>query len=228
MRSIALTLLILMALFLVPAGALADGLSWSISPGGTSSWNAGALIGSDIPIVSVMSSGPSLAITDGILNFNTVANNGSAWSWGAGGAFTVMGCIHGVTSGTCDGSINDHDVALITGAFSGTVSIVQAGMDGIAFGAIQGFIDQSVANHFGLSSNYFSVGTWSTTIQNLGTMPNNSPFSGAANSGGGIGTSSFVSVSEDWTVSFGFIFFGFAVAAFGLASRVGLLRPVGW
>jgi lipoprotein signal peptidase len=230
-----------MVLCLLPARAFADGLSWSLfSPGGTSSWNSltnFSLIGSNIPIKSVQSTGTPLdngtkfSITDGILNFTTAANNGSSWSWGAGGSFTLMGCISGVTLGTCDGTGNDKDVALITGVFSGAVSIVQAGRDGIAFGAIQGTIDQAVAAHFGLS-NSFSLGSLSTTIQNLGsvgTVAKDSTFSGAGNSGGGIGTSPSpsVGVSEDWTVSFGFIFFGFAVGTFGLASHFGFLRPVG-
>ena len=240
MQNKAFLLLIVIGLFLLPVGAYADGLSWSLfSPGGTSSWNALTnfqLIGSNIPIKSVASkgtlldNGTSFAITDGILNFMTVANNGTSWNWGAGGSFTLAGCINGITKGTCDGTSNDQDVTLITGVFSGAVSIVQAGRDGIAFGAIQGTMDKSVADHFGLSTS-FTLGSLSTTIQSLGslgTVSKDSAFSGATNAGGATATSSAVNVSEDWTVSFGIIFFGFALGTFGLASRLGLLRPVGW
>jgi lipoprotein signal peptidase len=225
-----------MVLFLLPAGAFANGLSWSLfSPGGTSSWSSATgwdLIGTNIPIKSVTSTGTPLdngtqfAITDGFLNFNTVANSGTAWTWGAGGSFSLMGCVSGVTQGTCNGTASDNDVALITGVFSGAVSIVQAGTDGIAFGAIQGTIDQSVANAFGLSTS-FSVGSLSTTIQSLGSLGSvakNSSFTGAANAGGAIATSPSISVSEDWNLFFDLIFFGFALGTFGLASRLGALR----
>jgi len=189
MRSRRVLLFILIGLFILPVSAFADGLSWSLfSPGGTSSWNTLTnfeLIGKDIPIKSVSSIGTPLdngagfAITDGKLNFTTVANNGTSWSWGAGGSFTLTGCISGITASTCNGT---NDVALLTGVFSGPVSIVQVGTNGIAFGAIQGTIDSDVAGLFGLST-LFSAGSLSTTIQNLGALG-----TGAANAGGGIGT----------------------------------------
>jgi lipoprotein signal peptidase len=196
MRNRTVLLFILMGLLLLPVSAFANGLSWSLfSPGGTSSWNTGTgfeFIGSNIPIQSVTSkgtpldNGTSLAITDGTLNFMTVANNGTAWKWGAGGSFTLTGCINGTTPGLCDGTAGDQDVTLLTGVFS-SVSIFKAGNDGIAFGAIQGTIYSSVASQFGLDPS-FSVGSLSTTIQSLGTVSKDSAFSGASNAGGAIAT----------------------------------------
>jgi lipoprotein signal peptidase len=197
MRSRRVLLFILIGLFILPVSAFADGLSWSLfSPGGTSTLTGYELIGSNIPIQSVKSigtpldNGVSKAITDGVLNFTTAANDGTSWSWGAGGSFTLTGCISGITVGTCDGTSNDHDVALLTGVFSGPVSIVQVGANGIAFGAIQGTIDSHVAGLFGLSTS-FSAGSLSTTIQNLGALG-----TGAANAGGAIGTKPSVLVPE--------------------------------
>ena len=86
-------------------------------------------------------------------------------------------------------------------------------------GSINGcLINPLLAADFGLSSS-FSSGVLSNNLYSASGFTTDKAFTGATNTGGSVAAQA-VSVSEDWSVSFGFVFFGFALGAFGLASRL--------
>jgi hypothetical protein len=63
----------------------------------------------------------------------------------------------------------------------------------------------------------------SNNLSSASGLTQNSAFTGATNTGGSVAAQAAVSVSEDWNASFAFMFFGFALTTFGLASRLGVL-----
>jgi hypothetical protein len=228
---------VLSTVLLLPVCAFADstgGTDWSLLPsGGSYSWNGQAssgLVGSNIGVGSLdgvgttENDGDTLGISFGDLNFTSGAydGNGSNWSWGAGGTLNITGCIAGVTSTTCTGSNN---VVLLGDDFE-SVSIVPVLQLGkyefdVSFGALQGTLNSAVAAFFGLSDSF--TATSLNLVFTAGTP--GSAFNGT-NIGGQINATSSVAVSEDWGLGSMMAFFAFAAAIFGLAWRLGLVKPV--
>jgi hypothetical protein len=206
---------------------------WLLLPsGGTYSYGTlgGVLTGSNIGVQAVLGNGTSsnngslLGITGGVLNFTSGAFNGvlgSSWSWGGGGTLNLMGCIAGVTTpGAC--TPGTPTTALLSDDFQSVV-ITPAGLGfDVVLGQLQGTINSNVAAYFGLSSTEFSASSMNLmfTSSKVGQA-----FSGL-NLGGTISAGSPVYVSEDWSVSSALGLFAFAVTVFGVACRLGLLRPV--
>jgi len=205
---------------------------WYLGSSGTYSWAGGssALMGANLGIQDVVGNGTPLfngqafSITDGLMNFTSGAYNGvagSTWSWGPGGTFNVMGCIAGVTATSCTGSNN---VVLLSDDFQ-SITIVPIGGSNfdIEFGQISGTINAAVASHFGLSSTSFAMSnfvTVSDTTAKAGTA-----FTGN-NLGGMIDAVDPVATAENWGLSDSLALFALALLAFGVLTRLGVLRTV--
>ena len=244
MRNKTFLLLIVIGLFLLPVGAFADALGTAtfnlFSSGGTDTLDAGTgmLSGSNIPVRQVTGTGTQLnnngifAITDGFLSYTTTGKIGTAWSGWTGGSFTVTGCIisAGLTienNGACDASNPLNNPVLISGNFQQVSIIPIFSTAANVSGSINGSIDQDLAAAYGLSTS-FSGGVLTNNLSSTTGLTKDSAFTGAKSTGGSISVqAAIVSVPEDWSVSFAFVFFGFALATFGLASRFGVLRCKG-
>jgi hypothetical protein len=226
-----------LAVLLVPVAAFANSsgqTNWSLLPtGGTYSWDGNAndgLVGSGIGVGTVggvgtsSNNGSTLPIFFGSLDFTSGAynGNGSNWSWGAGGELNVTGCIASVTSAICTGSNN---VTLISDDFQ-SVSIkpvLQLGLFSfdVVFGSLSGDINSQVASYFGMPTAFSAS---SMNIIFTTSTPGKALY--GANLGGNIQANSTVAVSEDWGLGSTLAFFAFFAAVFGLAWRLGLVKPV--
>jgi len=200
---------------------------WNLSYGGWVSWNGmsnGTLTGSGISVSSVSGTSFPMSIYGGSLSFTSGAFTGSfgswnssgSWSWGAG-TITVTGCIQGVTASNCSWS-NDNTV-LFTDSFS-SISISSSGE--LILGQNTGVYNSSVAAYFGVPTSFTDT---SSDFLNVGWGKPGSAINGS-NMGGTFADTPAVAVPEDWSVSLTLGFFAFALAAFGIARRFGLLRPV--
>jgi hypothetical protein len=220
----------------MPARASSAATDWYLSSGGgTYSWAGGssALIGTNLAMQYVLgngtqsNNGQSLSITDGLMNFTSGAYNGtvgSTWSWGPGGTFSVTGCIAGVTTtSACTGSNN---VTLLSDDFE-SISIVGIGGSDydIEFGQIEGTVNSAMAQYFGLSSTTFSMSNFITVSDS--TASPGTAFTGN-NLGGMIDAVADppVAAAENWGFSDSLALFAAALLAFGVLTRLGVLRPV--
>jgi hypothetical protein len=223
-------LFLMTAFLLTPEGAFAGPSStdWTLGPGGSYTWAGGAtsLIGSDIPILSVLgdstpaNNGVSLLVTDGLLNFTSGVFDGTSttWSWAGGGTLNLTGCIAGVTAASCTGSNN---VALVSDDFT-SVSIVQiAGALDAVFGNVTGTINSSVAAYFGGIPTNFSTGSFTTAILTSGAP--GSSFNGS-DLLGLLKADPVTNTPENWGLGESLAFFAFVMIAFAAMSRRGLLR----
>jgi hypothetical protein len=240
-------LLLTVAFLTSPVSMLANGLGgtvWDLTglgPGGSISWDgtsAGALLGSGLVADLVNGNGtPSnpganLGITNGSLSFDTGANSyngvlGSTWSWGTGALATLKltGCIAAIgIIGTCSNNV------LLEDSFQNVqiIPIPSSGGMNLIFGGVQGTIDQTVANYFGLGNNTgFAAASFGFTITSAaapGTAIRDVYGAGTA-SGGSIDASA-TAMPEDWSVFLSLAYFSFALAGFALVRRLGLLRIV--
>jgi len=219
--------IVVLGMSLCAFGSNTDQTDWNLL-GGSVSWNGsstGDLTGSGIGVLTTMGFGTpnnngSLWISDGSLSFTSGAYNGtmgSTWSWGAG-TITVTGCIQGVTASNCNQ--NDNTV-LFTDNFS-SISITSTGE--LVLGQNSGVYNSAVAAYFGLPASFTDSSTdWIATWSKPGTAIN-----WGLNLGGQLTGSpaASVSVPEDWSLFLTLGLFAFALAAFGAARRLGLLRPV--
>ena len=175
-------LLLIVALLVTPVGVFADGLGatvWNLSglsSSGSISWDgtsAGALIGSGIVSDLIdgsgtpMNAGVNLGITSGSLAFNTGANSyngtlGSSWSWGTGAGATLQltGCIYAIgIGGKCSNNV------LLEDSFQNITITPIGGGYNVVVGGIQGEINPTVANYFGLANNTgFAAASFNFTI----------------------------------------------------------------
>jgi hypothetical protein len=237
MRNKAFPLVILVGLFLLPVGVFADSLGTVTfnlyTAGGTESWDpstTGVLTGNNIAVKQIKGTGTQLnnnvilSLLDGFLSYTTSAS--STWGWSTG-AFTLTGCIvsTGLTlenSGTCDANNPSNNPVLLSGNLQNVTMSAIGSNSANVNGSINGFINPLLAAEFGLSSS-FSSGVMSNNLSSASGFATDNAFTGATNTGGSVAAQA-VSVSEDWSVSFGFVFFGFTLGTFGLASRLGALR----
>jgi len=230
-----LVVLVAIALLSAQVGAHASGTvatDWYLGSGGTYSWAGGGsgLVGANLGIQDVVGNGTPLfngqilSITEGLMNFTSGAYNGvagSTWSWGPGGTFSVTGCIAGVTAASCNGSNN---VTLLSDDFQ-SITIVPVGGSNfdIEFGQISGTINALVASHFGLSSTSFAMSSF-ITVSDTTAKPGTA-FTGN-NLGGMIDAVDPVAAAENWGLSDSLALFALALLAFGVLTRLGVLRTV--
>jgi len=220
------------ALLLISVCAFASSSNqtdWTLLPGGQVSWNGlstGSLTGSGINVLTVLGFGTPdnnlglLSIYGGSLSFKSgsYTGNGSNWSWGAG-TMVLRGCIQGITTAAdvaCNSS-NDNTV-LFTDNFT---SIYISSKGQLMLGGNAGKYSSALAAYFGVPVTFSNA---STDFLSLGSKPGKG-FRGT-NVGGTFTEGARVSVAEDWSPSLTLGLFAFAVAAFGAACRLGLLRPV--
>lgn len=232
MTKLARVFFVTVTLVLAPAISFAGSSStdWTLGPGGLYTWAGGtsSLIGSDIPVLSVMgdstpdNNGVSLPVIDGSLSFTSGSFSGTSttWIWGAGtpGTLNVTGCIAGIIT-PCNPSTN----VLISDDFT-SVSIVQvAGALDAVFGNVTGTISSSVAAYFGLPDNpaTFSAGSFTAAIATTGTP--GSAFIGSNLLG--LIKADAVSTPENWGINESLGFFTIAIIAFSALIRRGVLRP---
>jgi len=230
------TTILLLAALMLPLSALADTgqTDWSLLPsGGTYSWDGNTndgLVGSGIGVGSVggvgtgLNAGDTLDILYGQLNFTSgqYNGNGSNWSWGAGGTLTITGCIAGVSSADCSAS---HPETLVDDDFSSVsiVPVVQLGQYGfdVVFGALSGSISADVASFFGISQTFNA-----TSLNLIATKGTPGQKFAGVNIGGQLKASATLAASEDWGLASMLAFFAFAAVAFGIAWRMGFVKPV--
>jgi hypothetical protein len=212
---------IVLSLSLMPTAALADTLNWTITATGTIDYAGpgSPLTGSNIAITSVQdaTTGASLNIVGGILNFTSGGNNGP-WSWGTGapGTLTLSGCISGLTgNGNCNtagGFVNllsdDFTSAAIFQPFGGVNYQVQ-------LGNITGTLDAALAGQFGVYTTVSSA-LYNTTVdvsgQPFGAAFNGVNLGGSINSTASAGSASVPEPSSAGLLGFGFIGLVIAVA----------------
>jgi hypothetical protein len=99
----------------------------------------------------------------------------------------------------------------------------------LIFGGIQGTINQTVANYFGLGNNTgFAAASFNFTITSA-AAPGNAitDVNGSGGASGGV-LNANATVPEDWNVSLSLAFLGFALAGLAFARRLGSLRVVAW
>jgi hypothetical protein len=214
------------ALMLAPMISFAGSSStdWTLGPGGLYSFAGGtsSLIGTDIPIVSVLGdstpseNGVSLSVIDGLLNFTSGAGTSGTWNWASGGTLDITGCIAGVTA-----SCNPTSNVLVNDDFT-SVSIVQVGgaIDAV-FGNVTGTLEQSVASYFGVPT-AFSTGSFTAVIATTGST--GSAFIGTDLLGVLKADPPPVNTPENWSMGESLGFFMIAIIAFGALIRRGALR----
>jgi hypothetical protein len=214
------------ALMLAPVAGLAGSSStdWTLGPGGLYSFAGGAssLVGSDIPIVSVLGdstpnqNGVLLSVTDGLLNFTSGPGTSGTWNWSTGGTLDITGCITGVTT-NCNPSTN----VLVNDDFT-SVSIVQVGgaIDAV-FGNVTGTLEQSVASYFGVPT-AFSTGSFTAVIATTGST--GSAFVGTNLLGVLKADPPAMNAPEYWSIGESVGFFGIVIVAFAVLIRRGALR----
>lgn len=141
-------------------GHAALSIDYTLGAGGAGSIyynNNASLNGVNIPVTNItgyntsLNSGTSLAITGGMLNFQTGAltsQSGNSWTFGAGGTITVVGSAPGITGTT-----------LLTGTFS-SASVTESPLGffqlDIANATFNGLENASIYQYFLGSSSYVS------------------------------------------------------------------------
>ncbi len=228
-------LLIVVAFVGTPMSIFADGLGatvWGLNgfnPGGSISWDGtNGLIGSGIWANYVQGDGTPLnngsapQITSGSLSFNTGAGSynggGTQWSWGAGTGATLAltGCI-------ADLAITDCNTVLLEDSFQSVNIIPYLNGFDLVFGGIQGTINQTVADYFGLGTQTgFAAASFNFQIA-TNAAPGTA-FTATAAIPGTITANA--TVPEDWNAPMTLGFFAVALATFGAARRLGLLQAV--
>ena len=197
-------LLLIVALLVTPVGVFAYGLGatvWNLSgldpTNGSIFWDGtsgatGALIGSGIVADRVDGSGTplnagkigDLAITNGSLGFSTGAGSyngtpGSTWSWGVGSGanLTLTGCIAAIN--ICGILLEDSFQYIKIIPLGNTLDVL--------VGGIQGHINPTVANYFGLANDTgFAAASFNFTISSAATPGNAlTDVTGANNAGVG-------------------------------------------
>jgi hypothetical protein len=225
MRSVTVPLFIFM-LFLLTADAFAGALRFDLyTSGGTETWDPtiGLLIGRNIAVKEVkgtetpLNTGVVFSLVDSFLNYTTSAS--PTWGW-SGGTFTLTGCIVSTSltienNGTCDATDPTKNPILMSGNLLNVTMASTSSLTANVYGSLNGSFNPLLAAKFGMSTS-FSEGFLSNDVYSATGFTQNSAFN-ATNAGG-------VVVPEDWSVSFAFIFFGFGLTTFGLASRLGILR----
>jgi len=225
-------MLIALALFVMPVAAFANSMAtnWAIGVGGSVCFDTGlgsctgtgtALVGTGLPVTSVqgistlLNSGTTLNITGGVLNFSDGAYGGS-WTWGSGGTLSITGCITGIA---CDGS------PLLSDDFS-SAQVISLGPTSyqVEFGQIQGAINPAIATYFGIGTS-FSSSSLQLTLSDTADPLLGSSFT-SINAGGTINAAD--AASENWNLSYSLVFFGLALALFGVLTRMKLLQVVCW
>jgi len=215
---------------------------WTIGAGGSYTWSGDtsggntAVHGSGIAVQSVQGIGTtsnnnvskditglafnsagSLSFTSGsYAGFNSLD---SSYNWNGGGTLMVYGCIKDVTIG-CDPS--SPSVALIHDDFQ-TLKIIDTG-GGLhaVFGDITGYLDQSLLGFYGLSNPVFAIPQFTADISSASPIAPGVPFSGSGIDGNISLVQGQVTVSEYWDIFSTLSLFAFALAALGVARRLGL------
>jgi hypothetical protein len=219
------TILFLMTAAMAPPAVFAGSSStdWTLGPGGLYSYagGAGSLIGTDIPVLSVLgdstldNNGVTLPVIDGLLNFTSGAGTSGTWSWASGGTLNITGCINSVTT-PCNPATN----VLVDDDFT-SVSLVQVGgfIDAV-FGNVTGTLEPSVASYFGVPT-AFSTGSFTAEIATTGAT--GSAFIGT-NLLGVIKADPATTTPENWSIGESLGFFALAMITFVALIRRGVLR----
>lgn len=231
MRQKRTALILVFALACVSANALGNNVTtdWSVGYGGIVSFDGNAtLLGVGLPVSSILGVGTpinaasSLNITAGTLSFADSSYLGNLiWGQGAPGTLNVTGCIAGLTSASCNGLNN---VTLLTDDFQNVAVAPLSGTSfQVTFGQIQGSINSSVANYFGIS-NTLAASSLQLTLNNILGSPYGAFIS--TNMGGTINADPPASAAEDWNMLTSLLFLAFAGAVFAILARARVLRVV--
>ena len=211
---------------------------WTIGAGGSYIWSGDtsgvntAVHGSGIAVQSVEGLGTTLnnnvtEVISGSLSFTSGSydrfdSTDGSYNWNGGGTLMVYGC----TGVGCNPSLSS--VALIHDDFQ-TLKIVSTG-GGLhaVFGDITGYLDPSLLAFYGLSNPVFAIPQFTADILASGDIAAGVPFSGTGIDGtiNLVQSQQTVTAAEYWDISSAISFFAFALAALGVARRLGLLRIV--
>ncbi|HEV2499732.1 MAG TPA: hypothetical protein VGY31_09165 [Terriglobia bacterium] len=231
MKQKRIAFILVFALACISAKALGNNITtdWSVGSGGIVSFNGSAtLLGVGLPVSSILGVGTpinaasSLNITAGTLSFADSSYLGNLiWGQGAPGTLNVTGCVAGLTSASCNGLNN---VALLTDTFQ-NVAVTPLGGTSfqMTFGQIQGSINSSVANYFGISST-LTASSLQLSLNTILGSPHGAFIS--TNMGGTINADPPPSAAEGWNLVTSLLFLAFVGAIFAILTRARVLRVV--
>jgi len=162
------------------------------------------------------------------LEFTTGAGTAGTWSWAGGGTLSVTGCIEDPNNlGHCIAGETLNTV-LVTDDFTSMTLTPTAsgGAVGNFDGGLQGTIDPVAAAFLGVPMSFVSPASqFGTKVKNLPPVAGDA-FNTITNVRPGGNLDLYYAVPEGWSLSSTLGIFGFALAAFGVGRRLGLIRAI--
>lgn len=203
--------------------------------GGT---NTNDLNGSGIDIASVDDVDASLGygIKDGALYFtsgayNGISGSGGTWSWGSGGTLEITGCVQGATGtlayANCSADSPTNPV-LLSDSFTSVTLTTSNGTPEYVFGGLTGSLSSALVTYINsqggsLSAAFGGTGSSATLdVVTVGATPGNN-FTTTSTSNQSVSTAP---VPEGWNLISTLGMFGFGMAAFVVARRLSLIKPL--